>query len=212
MTGIEGQNITNGMSLKKIRITFLLFFIVSCSTSFNVMGTDEKSLNGLYRNFIQVDKLSFTISTPYKFKDSKNIGINQSDSFRIVSTSISEKGSTIKISKTTDKIFQGITISFLDDTNTLRKIQVNFYSRLINIFQISDGHEIIYDKANDVVPPLFITTSLQIGKFTVCENDRIIFEFELLKDLYYFSLRAKNGDYLIGEVDCNKPYFSLLVR
>lgn len=211
MKEIGERGIINSMCLKRIRTVFFCLFMVSCSSFFNVVQKDGESLNGLHRNFIQANKTTFTILTPYIIKSVESIKTSQSDDFYVVSSTVDDGGSAIKISKTTDKLFQGLRISFLDDTNTLREIQVNFYSKLINILEINDEQEIIYDKANDVAPPLFITTSFQLGQFTVCEDDKIVFKCEFLKDLYFFSLSAEFGSYSIGEVSCNEPYFRLLI-
>src|SRR5690554_4187088 len=211
MIVIEEKNIMSGLYLKKISFICMLIFLFSCSP-FNGVQNNELKLSGLLRNFIQADKQSFTISTPHKIEKIENIKLNYPDDFTVVYTKISDKGSTIKILKTTDKLFQGLTISFIDDSDTLRKEQVNFYSKLINVYNISKDDEIVFDRKRDIVPPLFfMSTSIQDGLFKVCVEDEVIHEFSMLHNLYFLSFKPKPGYFSISEVDCKNILFRYVV-
>ncbi len=97
---------------------------------------------------------NFKISTSYKIDNIESIEISQPDDFKIVSITVTKRGTIIELLKRTDKIFQELTLNFLDESNDLKKIQVNFYSRLINIFDLNKDDEIVFDRSQDVVPPL----------------------------------------------------------
>ena len=211
MIKIEEKDMVNGLSLKKMISVALLLVLFSCSITRNIENS-EPQLSGLLRNFISASNPNFKITTKYKIDRIDKIEINQPNDFKITSLKTTKKGSIIEVLKTSDKIIQGLTLYFYDDSNDFKKIQINFYSELINIFELNKDDEIVFDRSQDVVPPLFfMRTSLQDGIFKVCVEDEIIHEFSMLHDLYFLSFRPIAGDFTISEVDCENVLFRYVV-
>lgn len=212
MKKIEEKNTLNGMFLSQINLIYLLVFLLGLSSCININKSNNNHENDLLRYFIQVDESNFSINTQYKITKVEDIRINHSEDFNVVSVTTSSTGSEIEFSRKSNKKFQGLKISFYDRNNNLRNIQINFYSKIVNIDQLKLGQKVLFDKTANVAPPLFIMSSLQVGEFIICENSTVIFNFESLKDLYFFSLRANSGEYHIGEKTCQNNYFKLIVK
>lgn len=211
MIKIEEKDITNGLYLKKISFFILLIFIFSCSPS-RIVQNNEPQLSGLLRNFILVNNQNFKISTPYKIDNVESIEISQPNDFKIVSTTVTKSGTIIELLKTNDKLFQELTLHFLDNSNDLKKTRVFFYSRLVNIFNLNKDDEIVFDRTRDVVPPLFfMRTSIQDGLFKVCVENEVIHEFSMLHNLYFLSFRSEAGYFNISEIDCENILFRYVV-
>jgi hypothetical protein len=212
MIKIEERNTINGMFPSEINLKYFLVFLLGFSSCININRSYNNHENGLLRYFIQVDESNFSVNTQYKITKVEDIRINHSEDFNIVSVTTSSTGSEIQFSRKSNKKFQGLKISFYDRNKNLRNIQINFYSEIVNIDQLELGERVLFDRATDIVPPLFIMSSLQIGEFIVCEESTIIYNFELLKDLYFFSIRASLGEYFIGEKICQNTYFNLYIK
>ncbi|MGR7813992.1 hypothetical protein [Lacinutrix undariae] len=165
--------------------------------------------NNLLRYFIQVDESNFNINTSYKITGVEKINLNHFNDFNVISVTSNSNGSNIKISRKSKKRLQGLKISFYDSDDIFRNIQINFYSNIVDIHQLDIGQKISFDRTVNIVPPLFLMSSLQTGKFIICEENNIIYNFDSLTDLYFFSLRASSGEYFIGEKTCQNSYFSL---
>lgn len=212
MRKIEEKNIAIGLCLKKISFIYLLILLLSCSTSKNVQNNEPK-LTGYLRNFVLADNQNFKVSVPFKIDHIESIELSHPNDFKITSLKTTKKSSIIEVIKTSDKVFQGLRLSFSDDSNDLKKIQINFYSELINIFELNKDDEIVFDRSKDVVPPLFfMRTSLQDGDFKVCVADEVILEFSMLRDLYFLSFRPETGRFNISEIDCENILFRYVVR
>lgn len=194
-----------GIFLLKISLFSTLFFL-SCAPS-NINSNDDEGLIA-FENFVPVNKDKFSIKTRYKLSNPKSIELSHVDEFKITSSVSTEKGTVIEISKTTDKRFRNLMISFFDEKDTLRNIQILFYSKLINILDIENDEEIVFSRIQDTVPPLFfIKYSMQDGLYKICEKKELIEEFSSFDYLYLISYYYKLGTYSICELDCNRQLF-----
>lgn len=187
----------------------LLFFQYSCSSNKYRNTSKEPRFYGLLRYYIQADKPNFTIHTTHFTKEIESVKLNRPNDFRVVSVTPTQNGTNIEISRLTKTLFHSLSISFIDSTNTTREIHLRFYSKVFKLNEIKSGETIVFNRRVDVAPPLFVVSSLQVGAFIICKNDSIIEQFDMLQELYYYCLKEVDGNYGIGENNCENIYFNL---
>lgn len=212
MKKIGEENTTNGMFLNNIKILYYILIVFGFSACMSINKSIDNNENNLLRYFIQVDEPNFNVITSYKIMKAENIKLNHFEDFNVISVKPTSNGTEIQISRKSNKKVQFLNISFYDNDNILRNVQINFFTKIINLDQLEIGQKVIFDKTTDLVPPLFVMSSLQTGEFTVCKDGTTIYNFELLKELYFFCLRANSGEYSIGEKTCQNVYFNLLIK
>lgn len=212
MKTTKEKNMVNRIFLRESSLICLLVILIGCSTNSKIKHAEERHLDGLLRNFKQANKSVFTVSTPYKIEKIENVSLSHENDFNVLTVRQNADESILEIIKTTDNIFQGLTISFYDNDKIERRIRINFYSKIIDIKEIGLEQDIVYNKKEDIVPPLFIKTSIQVGQFIICQDGKIDKRYDFLSDLYFFSLFAKLGDYQIGGKDCENIYFNFIIQ
>lgn len=202
----------NGMFLNNINILYYLLIVFGFSSCISINKSVSNNENDLLRYFIQVDEPNFNVITSYKIMKSESIKLNHFKDFNVISVKPTSDGTEIQISRKSNKKVQFLNISFYDSDNVLRNIQINFFTKIIDVDQLEVGQKVVFDKTTNLVPPLFVMSSLQTGEFIICKHGTTTYNFELLKELYFFCLRANSGEYSIGEKTCQNVYFNLLIE
>ncbi|NIK91951.1 hypothetical protein GZ212_07280 [Mangrovimonas sp. CR14] len=197
------------MRISSFYFLVFIFGFLSCS---NNIKPNRNYKNDLLRYFIQVDESDFMVHTSFQISGVEKITLNHFDDFKVDSVTSNNIGSIIRISRKSKTRFQSLKISFYDEKNIVRNIQIKFYSKMYNLHELELGQKIEFDRTTNIAPPLFVMTSLQLGQFIICKDNHVVGDFELLQDLYNFSLFAKPSKYDVGEKTCDNTYFSLIVK
>lgn len=212
MMGIEEVIIINGKCLKKIK--FLLILGVLFSVQCQPLKINKNSEVGL-KNFFSVDSESISIvvnNWPLSISD---IEIKEKTGYYVQSIIKYRKDkSVVTLNKSKNTINSSFfKINYRNSSNEIENINVFFYSKLIDLNKLNTKQKFHYDRKKDSAPPLLKMSSLQVGEFLVCnENKEILYEFETAVEFYLLFSTIDDGYYKISEKGCEEPLFEIHVN
>ncbi|MBW2962113.1 hypothetical protein [Mesonia aestuariivivens] len=209
MKRTEEENMVIGKFLLKINI---LIFIVLFSLSWNAKAFDQYTKpESQFFFLLKSDSIAFDLKV--SSEDLKNLSVVKSNLYSIQEVKSFKNYSRVILKRNVcEQLVPQIQLTYNEENEKEKTINIFFFSKLIDIDKLSTIDKIIFDKKKDIVPPLLFMSSLQIGNYVLCINNKSYKKFETWNEFYFMCYILKNGEYEISENNCKNPYFNFIVK
>lgn len=209
MRKIEEECMVIGKFL--LRINFLIFVVLF------LLGWNDKAFCQYTKPkshfFFPLKSDTITLDLRVSPKDLKDLSFVKSNLYSIQAVEIFKNHSRITLNRNLcEPLIPQIKLAYKTRNDQKEIINIFFFSKRIDIDKLSSRDTIVFDKKRDIVPPLLVMSSLQVGNFILCDNGESYKKFETLKEFYLLSYLLENGEYQIAENNCEDAYFSLIVK
>lgn len=209
MQKTEVQNMVISKFLFRINV---LIFVVLILFTWNTKAFGEYTKAESHFFFL-LKSDTIVLDLKVSPKNLKDLAVVKSNLYSIHAVKIFKNHNRIILKRNLcEPLVPQIKLTYNNKNDEKKIINIFFFSKRIDINILSTRDTIVFDKTRDIVPPLLVMSSLQVGNFLLCNNGESYKKFETLKEFYLLSYLLENGEYQITENLCKNAYFSFIVK